>query len=402
MKLNKLLSVFAVSSLAMASLSAFDAKAKVTMEGSLFRETKESGEDAKYELFALDAIESHNKNKVEIDVDAGPAGAHFELFYMLQGGSKAEDGWVANARNTYIWFKPVDQVQLRLGYVGIKDFFVERIDEEKVGNPFKYKERLNYVEDPDTGVPYYITNADVDEMGFGLGISPIENLTFTGAIAPGISGTNDNADSPRRAGILKDGENGTTYAPWGLTACYAMDSLKFQLAYRDNGKQSWKVIRMGAGYETDEIYAFVQPIFGIDYITSKDKYELNGTCIDLYGEYKMDALKFTGHLPVTFRTTGKKDDPKYLEFLAKVEYNTGMHGLLDDVTPYFLARNMDHTVVTLDDSASDNFALTLQGGTAFKVADAKIDVGLRIDIHNKLGTSERVTWSVPFTAKIEF
>ena len=43
MKLNKLLSVFAVSSLAMVSLSAFDAKAKVTMEGSLFRETKESG-----------------------------------------------------------------------------------------------------------------------------------------------------------------------------------------------------------------------------------------------------------------------------------------------------------------------------------------------------------------------
>ena len=393
MKINKLLSVFAVSTVALASLSAFDAKAKVTMEGSLFRESKESGEDAKYEVFALDAVEDHSKNKVEIDVDAGPAGAHFELFYELKGGSKAEDGWNASARNTYIWFKPVDQAQLRLGYVGIKDFFVERIDEEKVGNPFSYEYRKYYIPKANRDsyyIPYYITNADVDEFGFGLGITPIENLTLTGAIAPGVG----------KAGITSD--DGTEYSPWGLTACYAMDTLKFQAAFRDNGKKNWKVIRMGAGYESDDIYAFVQPVFGIDYISTKNKYEMNGFCLDLYGEYKMDALKFTGHLPVTFRTTGKKDDPKYLEFLAKVEYNTGMHGLLDDVTPYFLVRNMDYTVVTLNDKASDNFAATLQGGTAFKVADAKIDVGLRIDIHNKLDTSERVTWSVPFTAKIEF
>lgn len=393
MKLNKLLSVFAVSSLAMASLSAFDAKAKVTMEGSLFRETKESGEDAKYELFALDAVEDHSKNGVEIDVDAGPAGAHFELFYELKGGSKAEDGWTANARNTYIWFKPVDQVQLRLGYVGHKDFFVERIDDEKVGNPFSYEYRKYYLDKASRNeyyIPYYITNADVDEFGFGMDVFPIENLRLTGAIAPGVG----------NAGITKD--DGTSYAPWGLTASYAMDALKFQAAYRDNGKENWKVIRLGAGYESENVYAFVQPVFGIDYITTKSKYEMNGFCLDLYGEYKMDALKFTGHLPVTFRTTGKKDDPKYMEFLGKVEYNTGMHGLLDDVTPYFLLRNMDHTVLTLNDKAGDNFALTMQGGVAFKVADAKIDVGVRIDIHNKLDTSARTTWSIPFKAKIEF
>ena len=410
MKINKLLSVFAVSALALANLSAFEAKAKVTMEGTFVKETKNKDEDANYEVFALDALDDRSKNGVEIDVDAGAAGAHFEVFYQLgyNGGTvsskKAEEGWEVSARNTHLWFKPIDQVKIRLGYVGIKDFFVERIDDEKVGNPFSIYYRQYYHNAGKTNyyyMPYYITNADVDEMGFGMAVTPIENLTVSGAIAPGI----DNAGF-----TFKGGKN--AFASWGVTAAYSLDALKFQAAYRDNGKENWKVIRLGAGYESDNIYAFIQPVFGIDYIATKDKYEMNGTCIDLYGEYTLDALKFTGHLPITFRTTGKDNDPKYLEFLAKVEYNTGAHGLLDDVTPYFLARNMDYTVIALDDKASDYLALTFQAGTSFKVSSAKIDIGFRIDVHSEKSyatypvatdnTSERVTWLIPFKAKIEF
>ena len=388
MKRNKLISVLAVSVLALANSAAYEAKAKVTMEGSLVKETQEKDKDAKYEVLALDAVEDRSKNKVEIDVDSGIAGAHFELYYELTGGAKAEDGWKASARNTHIWFKPVDQVKVRVGYVGQDDFFVERIDEEKVGNPFSVKAR--FAETP--AVPLYITNADVDEMGFSLAYSPFEELTLSAAIAPGVG----------NSGITKDGSEEMTYTPWGLTARYTMDSLRFEASYRDNGKDNWKVIRAGAGYESETVYAFIQPIFGLDYIENKDKYETNGICLDLYGEYKMDALKFTAHLPVTLRLTGNDDDPKYLEFLAKAEYNTGAHGLLDDVTPYFLVKSMDETVVTLDDNMSDNLALTLQGGTAFKVGDAEIDLGVEVDVHSKNSDSERLTWAIPFTAKIEF
>ncbi|WP_294429022.1 hypothetical protein [uncultured Treponema sp.] len=386
MKRNKIISALVVSVLALANSAAYEAKAKVTMEGSIVRETQEKEKDAKYEVFALDAIEDRSKNKVEIDVDSGIAGAHFELYYELKGTTKAEDGWAVNARNTHIWFKPVDQAKIRVGYVGQDDFFVERIDEEKVGNPFSqlFREKNR--------VPYYITNADVDEMGFSLAVDPIENLTVSAAIAPGI----DNA------GITKDGSEDMVYTSWGTTARYTMDAFKFEASFRDNGKDSWKVFRAGAGYETDSIYAFVQPIVGFEYNKSKDQYESNGVAIDPYVEYKIDALKLTAHLPVTFRLTGRNEDPNYLEFLAKAEYNTGSKGLLDDVTPYFLIKSMDETVVTLNDEAGDNFALTTEVGTAFKVGDAKLDLGVELDIHSKNGYSERVTWAIPFSAKIEF
>ena len=56
MKRNKLISVLAVSVLALANSAAYEAKAKVTMEGSLVKETQEKDKDAKYEVLALDEI----------------------------------------------------------------------------------------------------------------------------------------------------------------------------------------------------------------------------------------------------------------------------------------------------------------------------------------------------------
>lgn len=384
--MKKIISAVLASAVAVSSAAAYEATAKVTMEGSIVRQSKEKDSDSKYEVFALDAIPDHSKNGVEFDVDGGLAGAHFEFFFELDGSEKAEDGWSVSARNTHIWFKPIDELKVRIGYVGNGDFFVERVDEERVGNPFKVAARKA------NAVPYYITNADVDEMGFSLEVTPFEELTVSAAIAPGIDGS----------GITKQGDADMVYAPWGLTASYTYDAFRFEASYRDNGHNSWKVIRLGAGYESESIYAFVQPVFGIDYIVSKDKYEMNGTCIDLYGEYSLDALKLSAHLPVTIRTTGRDDDPKYLEFLLKGEYNLGTYGLLDEVTPYVFVKNMDETVVTLNDDMSDNLALTVQGGTAFKIGEAKIDVGVCVDVHSKNDTSERVTWAVPFSASIEF
>ncbi|MCR5217701.1 porin [Treponema sp.] len=385
MKIKQIVSGAAISLLALSFATAYEATAKVTMEGSIVKESKTKGSDASYDIFALDAVEDHSKNGLEIDVDGGLAGAHFELFFELEGSSKAEDGWNASARNTYIWFKPLDELNVRLGYVGRNDFFIERVDEEKVGNPFALSSR-------GSAVPSYITNADTDEMGFSLAYSPLEELTISAAIAPGIGSS----------GITKQGSNDIEYAAWGLTASYDFSPFRFEASYRDNGKDSWKVIRFGAGYESENLYAFIQPVFGIDYIASKDKYEMNGSCIDLYCEYTIDALKLTAHLPVTIRTTGKDSDPNYLEFLVKGAYNLGSYGLADEVCPYLLVKNMDENAVTLDDNLSDSLALTLQGGTSLKIGEVNLDTGVCVDIHSKDDTSERVTWSVPFSASIEF
>ena len=386
MKIKKLLSACAVSAAVLSTAAAYEATAKVTMEGSIVKESKQKDADANYEVFALDAIEDHSKNGIEIDVDAGLAGAHLELFFELTGTSKAEDGWNVSASNTYIWFKPVDELNVRLGYVGIDNFFVERIDEEKVANPFAFADRAA------DKVPFYITNADVDEMGFSLAYTPFEELTVSAAIAPGIGSS----------GISKQGDADTVYAPWGITARDNLDAFTFEASFRDNGKDSWKTVRIGAGYESDNLYAFIQPVFGIDYIASKDKFEMNGTAIDLYAEYTLDALKLTGHLPVTVRTTGNDTDPSYLEFLAKAEYSLGTHGLLDEVTPYVFVKSMEGTAVTLDDSLSDSLALTVQGGSAFKIGEAEIDIGVSVDVHSKNDASERITWAIPFSASIEF
>lgn len=383
MKLKKLFTILTVSSLIFANLSAYESSAEITLEGNIFEQAKEKGSKSTFKAFALDSME--DDNGISIDVNSGICGAHFELFYSMTGDAKAEDGWAVSAGNTHLWFKPIDQLRVKIGYVGTDYFLVERVDEERVANPFALDLR-----GATDGVPEYITNADVDEMGFSLAYSPFENLILSAAIAPGVT----------KAGIAIS-EDPTVVSSWGATAEYYWENLIFQASYRDNGTDSWKVARLGVGYEDDAVYAFAQPILGIEYNEETLAYEMNGFALDLYGEVTLiDALTITAHLPLTFRLSGADTDPSYMEFLAMAEYNLGNFGLVENLSPYLLA--CSNEALSFASDSADTFAMSIQPGVSFNVGACNLDFGFSFDIHGKAETSEVLTVSMPFGISMAF
>lgn len=387
MSLKKILSVCAAAGVFAASAVAYDATAKLTMEGFLVEESQEKGSDAVYEFLKLNPMSTGYKNGIEVGFDGGIAGGSFKFTYAIDGTSKAEDGWAVNAKGTNIWFKPVDQLKFKFGYVGTDYFFCEREYNSKVGNPFALSHRKAASSD-EVSKPLYISNADVDEMGFYVGVQPVEGLVVSAAIAPGIG----------KPGFVLDTEN--SYASWGATAEYLWNDFIFEAAYRDNGKKNWKQIRLGVGYETGNLFAFVQPVLGMEYYSKSDSYKFSGVCADLYAEYKLtEALKLSAHLPVTVRLTGSENDPSYLEYFVKAAYNFGEKGLLDDVTAYASVESLD--AVTLNSSLADSLAFETKLGGSFKVGYCFSDVGLSLKVHGKNETSEKITFAIPFTVKIE-
>lgn len=384
MKVKKIVSAFAVASVFAVSVFSYEATAKITFEGNIVEESKNKTEDsAKYEFFKLNALPETNKNGIEISFDGGIAGGSFDLFYKLDGSSKAEDGWAVSAKGTNIWFKPIDMLKVKFGYVGTDYFLCERVYNSKVGSPFALIQR----EAKDSTMkPLYATNADVDEMGFYIGLQPIEGLVISAAIAPGIN----------QSGITA-GEK--VYASWGATAEYVFDNFIFEAAYRDNGNESWKIARVGVGYENDFIFAFVQPVVSFEYFTKSESYSVGGICADIYAEVMpVDALKFYVHAPVTYRLSGAEKDPSYMEYLVKAEYNFGSLGLLDDLTTYGLVESA--RAVTFDSNASKDFSMNAAIGTTFKVGVCETDLGVKLMVHGDNEESEKITWAIPFSVKV--
>lgn len=387
MSFKKILSLCAATSVIAANALAYDATAKITMEGFILEETQEKDSNGVYEFFKLNPMSVGEKNGIEIGFDGGIAGGSFKLTYAIDGASKAEDGWDVSAKGTNIWFKPIDQLKLKFGYVGTNNFLCEREYNAKVGNPFALNHRKANASDENVK-PLYVTNADVDEMGFYVGVSPIENLILSAAIAPGIG----------NSGLVLDSEK--SYAPWGVTAEYIWNDFIFEAAFRDNGSKKWKQVRLGAGYETENLFAFVQPVFALEYYKKSNSYMFSGICADLYGEYTLfDVLKLSAHLPVTFRLTGSEKDPSYFEYFIKAAYNFGEKGLIDDVTVYAQVESLD--AVTLDSLMSDSITLETKVGTSFKVGYCCTDLGLSVQIHSENESSEKVTFAIPFSVKIE-
>lgn len=387
MKAKKILSACVVFAAIAMNAAALEITGKVSMEGNIVKETQTKDGNPKVDTFNLDPIDDKSKNGIEVDFDGGLAGAHFELFYLIQGTAAAENGWSVSARKTHLWFKPVDALKIRIGYVGDDTFFCERVNNERVGNPFRNDMRGSNLS---ITVPKYITNADVDEMGFSVAVTPVENLMISAAVAPGVG----------NAGISKNGTDSTDYTQWGLGTKYSFNNgLMLQAAYRDNGKDSWKVIRFGAGYENKTVYTFLQPVLGLEYIPSKDAYEMNGFCLDMYGEYNLSAWKFIAHLPVTIRTTGKSSDPSYMEGLVQVKYNIGYLGLLENFTPYVKVETAE---AMLFDDAADSLGLKIQPGTEFAVGKCNVDLGARVTVHTEKEDSAKATWAIPFSCSMKF
>ncbi|MBQ0051826.1 MAG: hypothetical protein KBT11_07170 [Treponema sp.] len=381
---------------------ALDAKARVVMTGNLAEATKEKNEDAKYEFFKLNEKPQKDDDGIVIDFNGGNFGGRLGLWYDLNKQS-ADKGTSVSFRRSNLWIKPMDSLKITAGYVGNDQLYKERIDDWKVGNPFNLNER------DWSKHPGYVNPADVDEMGFGLEIRPVSPLIITAAVArrwgtPGTYG---------KPFWDYDGDE-SSYDAWGVSGRYYWrDGICFQAAYRDNGKEQWKVARAAVGLERDNIYAFFQPCFGIDYKSADDKYELSGICFDLYGEYKFDNFKFIAHAPVTLRLTDdSENDPSYMEYVVQVLYNTGKHGNMDELSPYIKIGSLNHdgdnkyAFYRFNKDFSDSVNFDIAPGVKFSVGACEIDVAFELLLHSKLYTEANYRndfeWRIPFTAEIKF
>lgn len=413
--LKKAISTVGLFACVCAAASAVDVKANIMFKGDLMRAEKdeETGDVDYYYLMNNQTNQIDNPGDgIELDLDGGICGAHLALWYVSAKAS-GENQWQAYFRRTYGWIKPIDMLTIRLGYVGNDKFFKERIDEWKVGNPFAIKER-DWDKHPD-----YINCNDVEGWGFGVELNPIDGLILNAGITPGKKGHLESDSYTDSAAIYNlEGDTKTYVAPWGAGAKYYWKDFEFQASYRDGGMDAatrdltWSVLRFGVGLNNQRTYSFIQPIFGFDWNKDDDKYDCDGMCLDLYSEVFVDAFTFMVHAPFTFRWSDKDNDMNYMEFNARIKYNTGSHGNLDDVAPYIgFSSNQDDAkwgktitrVWLLDnDFGSDSFNMSYTAGCAFKVGAAEIDVALKYDQFSKLHKDTygvEYAFSIPFSVK---
>ncbi len=420
-KTKLLLSIAALSLLCAGTVMAYDATANIRMTGSLVSVEKDGDG-----IFTTDILTNNPTNQIdnpgdgiEIDFDAGIAGAHIGLWYKTatngDGDANLLDDWSAYFRRTYVWISPIDILKIRVGYIGTESFFKERIDQWKVGSPFSIASR-NW-----TAHPMYINCNDVEGWGFGLELRPIEQLAINAGISPAKKGGYINGTVPSIR-ISSDSED-VLVAPWGIGARYWLDKFEFQASYRsgiasdtdDLGtlKDTWSVARLAVGYTDSSVYAFFQPILGFDYDTDSNALKPTGLCLDLYGEYYFDAWTFMLHSPVTFRFTGDANDVSYLEWIAQVKYNLGSFGNVDDLTPYVkfgsswddVGISTAYRVWRFDDTFGDYFNMSFAPGLNLKVANCVVDVAVQYDMYStKYKNQMNKDWniSVPFSMKLSF
>ena len=421
MKIQKALVLASVLAIAGTAWS-YDATANIRMKGTLANVEKDGDG-----VFTTDILTNDQVNQIddpgdgiEIDFDAGIAGAHIGVWYKTASDNGADknllDDWAAYFRRSYIWFSPIDMLKLRAGYVGTESFFKERIDQWKVGCPFAMAER-----DWKTH-PMYINCNDAEGWGFGLELRPIDSLAINAGITPAKKGgyVDKTVSSVR---FTSDSED-ILVAPWGVGARYWLDNFEFQASYRsgikgteaDVGtlKDTWSVARFAVGYTDSSVYAFLQPVIGFDYSSTKNALEPTGLCIDVYGEYYIDALTLMLHAPVTLRFTGEDGDCNYIEWVAEVKYNLGSFGNIDDLTPYFKAgsswddvgiSNTAYRVWHLNDTFNDYFNMSFAPGVNFKVANCVVDVAVQYDMYSKKYKDQfNKDWnlSIPFVMKLSF
>ena len=417
------LSAALVAGLGTTALFAADIKANIMMRGDMVRVQKDETSGNKEYGYLMNNPTDQKDNPGDgliIEVDNGNAGAHIAMWYKtalnngFDGNEYEDDNWNAHFRRTYIWFKPFDSLKLRLGYVGYDGHFKEKLDEWKVGSPFAIEER-DWVKHP-----AYINCNDVEGWGFGFEYRPVEQLLINAGITPGKKGAVASSDMKDSASFYNEDGSGytkTKVAPWGVGARYWWDKFEFQASFRDGGQNdnrdgTWRVLRFGAGFTNELTYSFIQPVFGFDYNTTDEKWEMNGMCLDMYSEINVSALKFYLHAPVTFRWGDADTDLNYMELNFKAEYNTGSHGNLDDVKPYIqLGSNQDDalwgetvTRVWVFKHMDNSFHLSYKLGLNFMVSGAEVDFGLKYDqlskYHKNTYHKDYVV-SIPFAVKIK-
>lgn len=352
--------------LAMLGTFAFaDMSASVYMTGSLYGTAG----------MVINNADQKDADMLQFSISGETTGASFCLY------AKAAEGAVSS-RKAVLWWKPISMLKLSIGNVG----------------GYGYTEQLNWWKVPMGGSiaqalsweKRYSSASTGEAGGIQIDLDPMAGLTLTAGVYPGFGNP-----------TLIDGEMDANTA-YGLQVKYAIPGFGSVLAaLRDDGLDDSKLIRVGCDINAvPNLYAFLTAIMLMDDHTASEPDSdmmLRGVSIDNYIKYSMDKLTIQARFPVTLRLTGDTGDDSYMLWRVKVSY------AMDKVTPYLSAETVDYVPLNLA-AVGDTFSITIQPGVNVSIDKGSIDLSLKVDVlpDDGISTTDEITWSIPFEARISF
>ncbi len=381
--MQKFLKAAAVATaMALVATAAFaaDAKAKVTMEGSIF------GTDG----FHLDNKNQKDADMLEFSVSNERAGAAFKLWANLKnadadnfvGDRQNEDDVsyltgddpVVRFRSAVLWFKPIDMVKISVGNVS-GGLFTEQLNWWKVptGADFNSFDRW---------ASRWSSYATVEGPGVSFDLTPVEGLSVSLGYTPGF-GTND----------LADGYSANT--KWGISAKYNIAGFgDVGASFRDEGENEAKLIKVGVQTSSlvPGLTAMLQFVGRMEYnnninSTATEDAAFNGFSIDNHFAYAVDKFSVKANFPVTIRISGIENDNSFMTYDVKFAYGLGT------ISPYF---RLTQEGLNFGDVA---FTPAIKLGAEWGYDGGSFDIGLQIDVPAE---GADVTWSLPFLFGVAF
>ena len=374
--MKKIVGILAVAAMA-TSLFAVDVSARLVEKGSLAGGVQDG---ATY-LFGMGKTHQKDNDLLEFQVASDNAGAFFRLWADLG------DDEAVKLRQANFWFKPVDMLKVTIGR-SAPGLYTERLDWWKVGTGVKIEDYCGW------GGPGRYSSA-LDGYGVMLELTPVDGLFLTAQVIPGVG----------NAFFTKPNEGDATYTAYGIMAKYQItDALSAGAQFRDNGKDSWKLIRAGVEFGNwgTAYYGFLQPVFLLNN-KAKDS-GLDGITIDNYFSYNFGFMNLQARIPVTIRLTGDDGDTSYIVYNIKASFpQSGW-------TPYVQISSLDldddgtftncgttRSAIRFDDF---KFNTSLKFGASLNVGAVGLDVAAVVNIDTV--ENAKLGWYVPFVASIGF
>jgi hypothetical protein len=378
--MKKIVGILAVAAMA-TSLFAVDVSARLVEKGSLAGGVQ----DGDTYLFGMGKTHQKDNDLLEFQVASDKSGAFFRLWCDM---GDADDKNPIRLRHANFWFKPVDMLKITIGR-SAPGLYTERIDWWKVGTAEKISNVNGW-----GGVGRY--SSSLDGYGVMFELTPVDGLYIAAQVCPGVG----------EAFVTKPNEGDATYKSYAILAKYQIaDAISAGAQFRDNGKDSWKLIRAGIEFGNwgTTYYGFLQPVFLLNGL-AKDS-GLDGICFDNYFSYNFGFMNLQARIPVTIRLSGNDDDPSYLIYNIKASFpQSGW-------TPYVQISSID-----LDEDgtytkcgaehiqaiAFDNFKFntSLKIGASLNVGAVGLDIAAAVNIDT--ADNGVFGWYVPFVASIGF
>ncbi len=384
--MKKIVGIIAAAAMA-ASVFAVDFNARVYMTGNIANGTIDSNGDDKKEgavnFWNLAKQDQKDADALVLSANGDKAGAQFQMWYQYTGG----DTSALKIRSTSLWFKPIDMLKVTIGDVDVGTY-KEMIDWWKVASGEKAADHKTYT---------WSSYATVSGAGLSAELTPIDGLWITAGV---VAAPGNNMASI----TFNDNKEDETYGAYGVAAKYSFNNLlgiplSAAISWRDNGKDSTKILAIGADYGNNfaaGLYAMMNVRLRFEKETELSKdVSLGGIALDNYFKYSVGALNIQARLPITIRGFGSdKTDLSYMCYEAKVTY------AFDSFNVYLDIEN-DNACIFDKNSAKETFLdMNVQPGVTFNVGSCALDVGLNVDVPNKKVAN--IGWSIPFTASVAF